>query len=415
MTTESASSGGVDRPTSTIAKQRRPVASLGKSPRPWAKVLVALAILALYAFAQPWSARGYVTDVEAATLPAWHFVETGSLDLTDYRDANEFFIETPNGVWTNRSPGIVGFAVLAYAVTKPVTDDFENWPGTAMAVLTSWLAVMFVAASADKLRPGLWLVAAVLFGLGTATWGPAANQLNPHGPAQLAVALGIWFLIRHKDLPAGLSLAVAVLVRPIVVILGIGMGVTKAIWDRSLRPLMTIGLPSLVAAGAYLAYSRLIFGSWSPTAAYEAVGGFWGVDNWFGNIVTAFLSPRHGVLVWSAWIAVGIVLIGRNRATLARPEWLVPLVAGVYIVVHSTLEVASGGLPYNYRYPLEAVTFAAPFLLVALPEAMTSRTGRVALIATGAASLTLQAMWTLTSRCGIYPNDPGQYVCVLFG
>lgn len=383
----------------------------------WVKVPIALIILALYTFSQPWALRGFVSDVRAATLPAWQFVETGSFDLTDYRDeVPEHIVETPGGgFWTNRSPGVVGFAVVAYAVSKPFTDDFQNWPGTAMAVLTSWLAVIFVAASTERLRPGMWVPAAVLFGLGTATWGPAANQLNSHGPAQLAVAIAIWLFVKRKDLPAGLYMALGVLVRPPVVILGFGLAVIRAYWDRSLKPLLTIGLPTATAAIAYLVFGRLIFGSWSPSAAYEAVGGFWGVDSWLANTLTAFVSPLHGVLVWSAWIPVAAVLMWPYQKLITRPEWLFPVVAGLYIVVHSALEIASGALPYNYRYPLEAVTFASPFLIATLPEGMSFRIGRATIAIAGAIALILQGLWTLTSRCGVFAEHPTVVVCNLFG
>ncbi|MCH8983292.1 MAG: hypothetical protein IH943_04205 [Acidobacteria bacterium] len=376
---------------------------------------MALGLLAIYVFAQPWSERGYVSDVEAATIPAWHFVETGSMELTEFKDLNPWFVETSLGIRSNRSPGIIGFAILAYGATKPFTDGFENWPGIVMAVLVSWLAVLFVAATAERMRAGLWLVAVILFGLGTATWGVSAGQLNPHGSAQLAIAIGLWFLLRRKDLPAGLAMAVAVLVRPLVVILGIGLGVAKAVWDRSLRPLFTISLPSLFAGILYLTYNRILFGSWSPSAAYEAAGGFILVDNRLQNIVAAFISPRHGVFIWSAWLAVGVVLLVARRKQLPEYAWLVPLVAGIYMVIHSAIEISGGGLPYNYRYPLEPVTFAAPLLLFLLPDGPASKIGRFSLIAAGAVSLTIQAMFVITSRCGFYPSNPEVFVCYLFG
>jgi hypothetical protein len=231
----------------------------------------------------------------------------------------------------------------------------------------------------------------------------------------MAIAIGVWLAVKHKELPAGLFFALAVLVRPPVVILGTGFALVKAIWDRSLRPLITIGFPSVLAAVAYLIYGRVIFGSWSPSAAYEAVGGFWGVDSWLGNTLTALISPQYGVLVWSAWLAVGIVLVLPFGGRRTRPDWMVPLVAGVYVVVHSALEGASGGMPYNYRYPLEAVTLTAPFLIAALLEGMSYRIGRIVLVVAGTTAVMLQGMWSLTSRCGIYPENPGETVCLLLG
>ena len=42
------------------------------------------------------------------------------------------------------------------------------------------------------------------------------------------------------------------------------------------------------------------------------------------------------------------------------------------------------------------MTFTAPLLLFILPEALSSKIGRVSLIAAGAVSLTLQAMFVIT-------------------
>ena len=210
-------------------------------------------------------------------------------------------------------------------------------------------------------------------------------------------------------------MAVAVLVRPPVVILGVGLSVAKAVWDRSFRPLFTIGLPSVVGAFLYLASNRILFGSWSPTAAYAAVGGFILDDNRVWNVLGAFIGPAHGVFIWSAWVAVGVVLLVTRREHLPDYAWLVPLVAGIYVVIHSAIEIAGGGLPYNYRYTLEPLTFTAPLLLFVLPGALSSKIGRVSFIAAGALSLTLQAMFVITGRCGVYLSDPGQTVCSLIG
>lgn len=384
-------------------------------PSAWVKALIALGLLALYLFGQPWELRGHIADVQATTLPAWHFVETGSWDLAEFQDLNPMLVETDRGVRSNRSPGIIAVAALGYGATKPATNDFENWPGTLVAVVTSWLAVLVVAASAERLRPGSWVLAVVLFGLGTATWAVAAEQLWPHGPGQLAVAIAVWFLIGRRELPAGLAFGVAVLIRPPTVLLGLGVAAVKAIGDRSIRPLVNIGGPTSVAAALFVAYTRVIFGTWNPTAPYQAVGGFWKDDGTTGslaNVVSSFFGLDHGVFIWSAWIAVCVVALVVRRPE--APRWLLwtPFIAATYVVAHSVVEVASGGLFFNYRYPLEAITLATPALALAVPGILARRGPRVLMLVAAGSALALQGSFVFLSKCGILD---GEFICRLLG
>jgi hypothetical protein len=304
--------------------------------------------------------------------------------------------------------------MIGYFVTAPFTEGFENWPGTLTAITTAWLAVLVVAAISEKLRPGTWLTAVAVFGLGTATWGVAAEQLWPHGPAQLAIALSIWFLIRRRTLLAGLVMAAAVLIRPPVLIIGVGVALVRSVIAKSITPFLTMGVPSLAAGAAYLVYNRILFGSWSPVAAYEAVGGF--VANFsfagiVGNMATAFVGPSYGVLIWSPWIAV--TLFGLFRIRHLVPRWLMytPLIAALYIALHSLLEIASGALFFNYRYQLEAVTVAAPLLIIAIPDFDEARRRRLLMGAAITVSILLQVLFVFVSRCWI--DETGTFTCAL--
>ena len=319
--------------------------------KPYWKVLVAFGLLALYAFAQPWPERGYVSDVEAATIPAWHLVETGSWELSEFKDLNPLFVETRHGVRSNRSPGIIGFRGFGLRSYQASYGQVRKLAGIVMAVLVSWLAVLFMAATAERMRVGLWLLAGYL----VRSWHSdlvcfsGATQppwFRPVGDCDRTLVSGSAKRSTSRVGDGGGSL-----VRPPVVLLGVGLGVVKAVWDRSFRPLFTIGLPSFVAAILYLASNRILFGSWSPTAAYEAVGGFILVENRVWNVLAAFISPAHGVFIWSAWLAVGVVLLVTRRKHLPEYAWLVPFVAGIYVVIYSAFEIAGGGLPYNYCTP----------------------------------------------------------------
>jgi hypothetical protein len=390
--------------------------ALPKVPGLFVRIVVMAALFGLYAFGQAWETRGGYSDVEATSFPAWYFVETGSWDLSPHRDFNVWFVETERGIRSNRSPGVIAVAVFGYVATAPLTDDFEEWPGTLVAVVTSWLAVLVIAATAERLKKGLWLPAVILFGLGTATWAVSAMHLWPHGPAQLAIAIAVWFLVQEKDLPAGLAFAVAVLIRPPVAVISCGLALVKARSERSWKPLVTIGIPSAVAAAFYLAYNRLLFGSWSPLASYDAVGGLGGnqdLMDWAENIVRAFVSPLHGILLWSAWITVCLWAWFSRRKDVPRWLFVTPILAGIYIVVHSGLEQASGALPYNYRYPLEAITVAAPVLIMMYPSFETTRAKQIVMGVAVISSVLLQASFVFVSRC--YVDAGGVGGCWLFG
>lgn len=379
------------------------------------RALVVAVLFLLYAFGQPWDQRGLNRDIESTSIPAWHFVETGSWDLSRYRDMDGWFVETDSGLRSNRTPGIIAVAVLGYALTSPFTTGFQEWPSTLVAALTSWLAVLVVAATGERLRKGAWLPAIVLFGLGTATWGASSMHLWPHGPAQLAIALAVWFLVRGKDLGAGLALAVAVLIRPPVILIALCLAALKAYNERSWGPLTKVGVPSVAAAFTYLAYMQTTFGSWSPLASYNAVGGLLGYDGftgWLENVIAAFVGLPNGVLVWSAWIAAALVTWRSTRALVPMWLFLTPVIAAAYVVFHASLEIASGALPYNYRYQLEAVTVAAPILVVSFSILPRQRGTQLLLAVSIATSVFLQAAVVFVSRCWF---ETTERVCSLLG
>ena len=383
-----------------------------------AKLVASFALLALYAFSQPLESRGHNRDVSAATFPAWHFVATGTFELSEHADSNDWFVPTERGVFSNRTPGVIASATLGYAIALPWSSGYSTLPGNLVAIGSSWLAVIVVATAAERLHRGLWFPALVLFGLGTSTWSVSADQLWAHGPAQLGIGAAVFLLIDRKELGSGLAFAAAVLIRPPTIILALGTAGTRALQDRSWRPLRLVGGPALVAAALFLGYTRVVFGSWSPLASYEAVGGLFLTGGWdrVVNVFSAFGAPRYGVLMWSSWIVLCLVFAFRKDSGTA-PGWLAvtPLIAAAYISVHSLLEVASGAAPYGYRYPLEAVTLAAPFLFSAVPRLLKSPVTRTALIVAGCTAVFLQTSYFYLSECWLAVPEAGLVACELFG
>ena len=152
-------------------------------------------------------------------------------------------------------------------------------------------------------------------------------------------------------------------------------------------------------------------------AAYEAVGGLIGLDgigDVFANQVSALVGLHHGVLVWSSWLLVCAIFGLRwIKGTVPSWLWLTPLVALVYVLVHSSMEIASGAMFYNYRYPLEAVALVAPVLLATVPTFETTNRRKLILAGAAVASISLQVCAVFVANCWI--STSGEFGCSLFG
>jgi hypothetical protein len=80
--------------------------------------------------------------------------------------------------------------------------------------------------------------------------------------------------------------------------------------------------------------------------------------------------------------------------------------------VHARLNRASGGLAFNYRYPLEPLVMMAPLLaLGAVAWVRRGATTRLLVFAGAAVSVFLQALYVFTLTCE--PAGPGQLLCSL--
>lgn len=375
-----------------------------------------LLLLIFIGGAVKWANEGNNVDVIAAAFPGWHLVENGTLELSAYAGANPWFVETETGVWSNRSPGIVGVSAVSYLLTMPFTNGFEMWPSAGAAVVMTFVSVLIVAAAARGEREELFLPTLLLLGAGSATWGVASGQLWPHGPAQLGVAIAVWFYTRDKFWGAGVGLAIAILIRPPVAVLALILGLGLGWIRRSWRPVLGIGAPSAIAGGLVLAYNQALFGSFSPAASYEAAGGSFGGRGgagWFSNFLDGLFSLQIGLLTWSSWILVTLVAVAFAWKRVTPEHKLAVLGAFVFLGVHYWLNRASGGLPYNYRYPIEVLAVLAPALMITVPSLLDHRLTRPVLAFAGAVSLFLQGSYVLFSGCVDVSADIAR--CSLFG
>jgi hypothetical protein len=382
-----------------------------------AVVIGTLAVTLLFALTATWGAEGQTRDSLGAALPGWSLVERGTLDLTDYSDYDAWLVETSKGWFSNRAPGLIAVSAIGYLVSSPFTSDLTFWPATLMAVLMSGIAVGLLASAARHLGVTWAFWPVIIVGAGTALWGIASDQLWPHGPVACMIALAVWSLAKDRNWLAGVSLGIALLIRPPVAVVAAVLGVGLAICRRSLRPLIQLGLPAAIAAGVYLIYNKFIFDSWSPVASYNSTGGLTtsseSIATGANKILIALMSPRYGILVWSPWIVLGLVCLHRGWARL--PDWarLLPLTALLYLLVHVQLNRVSGGLPYNYRYAIPAVALVSPVLIYSLWGARDDRAFRALSVLTVLVAVGLQATFVFVSECsGI---GTAHVTCQLFG
>lgn len=367
-------------------------------------ILVAISVLTLvYVLTARWDVSDQTRDSLGAALPAWSLVERGTLDLAPFKDHGVWIVATDNGYYSNRTPGLIAFTALGYLVASPWVSSFNSWPATLVAVVTTAGAVMSLAFLGEvRERPSASLLAIVLVGLGTSLWGVAADQIWPHGPAVLAVALALLFISKNKLWLAGVALGLGILVRSPVVVIAAMVGLGLSLSRKSIWPAFAIGVPTSVAATALLIYNSLLFGSISPTAAYQQFGGMTGSSSWsswLGNTLVALFSHRYGVLVWSFWLVMAISLI--PYAWKRSPDWMrwTPIAALAYVLTHTYLNRASGGLPFGYRYPLEAIVLITPLAMTGLKAIEERRVYATLLVLSGAASVFLQSAYTILSRC----------------
>lgn len=398
--------------------QQRTRESLTRLREPkYALLLGILGLALVFAATATWGEEGQTRDSTGAAAAGWNLVQNQSLDLSEFAANDAWLVETEHGWLSNRAPGLIAFSAVGYLIAYPFTDGFVFWPATLIAVVTSSLAVGYAVLTSWKLQVRWAPWPFVMLGLATSVWSVASDQLWPHGPAALFIALAVWSLATEREWLAGIALGMALLIRPPVAVIAVVVGLGLAFYRRSTRPLFQIGLPSSVAAAVYLVYNQVLFGSWSPVAPYEASGGLTTatgtVEGGLEKILTVFLSPRYGVLVWTPWILVG--LVGLHRVWRSSPDWakLLPLAGFAYLAVHVQLNRVSGGLPYNYRYAIEAVALAAPILFAALWASREDRVMKYFGVLMVLVAIGLQVAFMFVSECtGIGTPNPR---CGLFG
>jgi hypothetical protein len=336
---------------------------------------VFLVFAVLYLIGASWTEEQVTRDSLGAALPAWSLVEHDTLELSGQTRYDAWIADTGHGYYSTRTPGLIAVTTLGYLVSSPFVTDFVVWPSTAMAVATSLGTLIVVAVIAAGWGRPAMLVSVIALGAGSALWGIAADEIWPHGPATLMVALALLSISRGRLWLGGVFLGFGILIRPPIAVIALILGVGLAISRRSSRPLLAIGGPSIVGAALLLFYNWVVFHSWSPTALYTGEGALVArsIGEWATNVALVFFSPKHGLFVWSSWILIALVFSrGRWKTIPDWARWAV-LASLIFLLVHVAINRVSGGLPFNYRYPLEALVLATPVLAAWMANAFDSK------------------------------------------
>ncbi len=311
-------------------------------------------------------------DSIAAAAPAWRFATHADLDLDQFAGL-PWIIETEDGFRSNRQPGVIGFGVPFYVGSNP---DLPGplpplTPAAVAGAVSAALAMAVLHVAFRRLAsPSVAVIAALIGGTATATWRISADQLWPHGPAQLWLALAVVGLAAGRYLGGGLALGLAILTRPVTAVVAAATGLAHAALLRRPRPVVLVGAGAFLGLFFLMAYNQLVFDSFTPTTSaygdqFTSQVRARGIGGYLANLAGFFVHPANSLFLWSPFLLV--LVFGLVGAWRAAPPWVrsAAIAGAVYLLVHAALNRQSGGLQRNYRYPLEMLTLAAPLLLLA--------------------------------------------------
>jgi len=367
------------------------------SCRRHAAPLVVLAVLLLtYSLTATWTGP-YHGDAYTNAVTGWYLAETGSVIATDHgalttpeQHGNfSWFVASPRGPISQYPPGAAALAAVFYLFDSreaPISylsgtnrPDLEpvplpspsTWPATASAVFATALAGAIVTRVVSNLgaTSRQAIVTGLTWGLATTAWSVASNMSWTHGPAMLCISLAMLAASRDRWLLTGLSLGLAILVRPHLALIALVVGCLVGFRRRDWRPLVGVGFGSFLGLAGLLTYNFWVWGRLTISGGYGSsfserfVGGSL---EWFaGNVVGALIDFDHGVLPWAPFLVVLVAAaVMSNRES---PVWSTAFAIGgaLYLLVQLRANRFSGGDGhFAYRYPLETLTAAAPWLFV---------------------------------------------------
>lgn len=312
-------------------------------------------------------------DPIAAAVPAWQLAVHGNLNLDAFAGMVPWFVPGADHVVSDRMPGVILFGVPFYWAL-PAGAQPTMVPGALAGVVAAAGAVTLLHVLFRRLvAPSAALGAALLAGMGTATWTVSANGLWPHGVDQLCLAAAVCAVGRRAWLASGPLFGFAVLTRPLTAVVAAVTGLYHTWVARTVRPALAIGAASLAGLAGVVAYNVALFGEVAVAAGYfrrdEALLPPASLLEYGGGILGTLVSPDRGILVLTPLLLA--LLPGLARAWRVAPGWVrsAALAGLVYLLAHLALNRFSGGNNFfSYRLPIEMLTLASPLLVLAWRE-----------------------------------------------
>ncbi len=283
------------------------------------------------------------------------------------------------------------FAAIDLVSDSPRSSPAAIWYGgkfaASLCVAGSALLLFHTALLLTTARRAL--VIALAYGLGTCVWSVSSQQLYQHGPMELFLALGTFFIVRGGLAPgsrgsfawSGLAYAAAALCRPTGVLVVAAVAVHLALSNR--RALAAFALGALPGAAALFAYNAYFLGSpfaFSQGAAGSALAiaktgspGVWQTPLWLGA-AGMLASPSRGLFVFSPFLVASLAgaraAWRSGRFAVLRPLTLATL--AVWLVEFKHFDWWSGW-SYGYRHIVDTCILLAPLLVPALDAILRRR------------------------------------------
>jgi len=362
-------------------------------------LLIAAPLLTLFLATTMWQPPNNI-DAFTNRVAAWSIGTQGTFILDDHAHLTDpdylgniaWIVATEKGAASQYPPGAALLAAPLYAVwpddasldslsgsNRPDVAPVELLiPPMGPAAITASLAVavaiglLGVAFRQLTETPGPALVGAYVAGLGTSAWSVAANRLWQHGPAMLWIALAL-VLAQRRMVGSGFAWGAAILTRPPLAVVAAATGLYRSWKERSLKPALLTSIGALVGLGLFIAYNQYIFGSWSISAGYGTSFENRALDSdlmaYAKNVFLGAFSATRGLFVWSPFLLV--LIPGLRAGWKSAPSWVRGSALGglLYLLLqYKANRFSGGGGFYSYRYPLEALTAAAPLLFLAFRE-----------------------------------------------
>jgi hypothetical protein len=310
--------------------------------------------------------RGIPTgDTVPARLIPVSLLREGDFDLDEFRflyeDGRPYFLQQVRGRYVSSYPVGAAIAALPFFVPLARSEVDPESPvlvaaeklAAAVLVALSVAAVLLSLARLVPLDVAVWL--AIAYAFGTSSLSQSSQALWQHGPAQLAIATGIYAALRAREhagwlVAAGLALGFAVVCRPGDALI-VAPVAAYLLVRRGREPGAVLLLTAAIAVplAFQLTYNTLYFGD--PTRLQWSLADS---TSWSTPIPTGLAgilaSPSRGLVVYSP-----IVLFSLAGAVVAwRPggeplvRWLCLSVAGC-LLLNARWGMWWGGTCYGPR------------------------------------------------------------------